>query len=199
VHRLGCACGRLGGEVDGSATFNRGSCYCKDCQAFAYFLGDAERVLDAHGGTDVVQTSPQAVRFTRGREHLACMRLTSAGLMRWYAACCNTPIGNTPSDYRLSFVGLIHCCLGDPERSLDASFGVSRMRVHTGSAWGEPKPHNRGLALAVVRLGAMMLRARLSGAYRDTPFFERAGAPVVVPKILSAEARAALMSSVARH
>lgn len=182
-----------------SAPVNRGICYCKDCQAFACFLGGAERILDARGGTDIVQTSPRAVRITSGREHLACLRLTADGLLRWYAACCNTPLGNTPPSYRLSFVGLIHCCLGDPARSLDASFGPSSMRVHTGSAWGEPKPRTRGVALAIARLGGAMLRARLSGAYRDTPFFDPDGVPIAAPNVLSAEAHAALMSSVARR
>jgi hypothetical protein len=199
VHRLECECGELSGEVDVTASCNRGICYCTDCQAFAYFLGAAERVLDARGGTDIVQTSPQAVRLIRGRQHVACVRLTSDGLMRWYAACCNTPIGNTPPNYRLSFVGLIHCCLSDLERSLDASFGPSRMRVHTGSAWDEPKPRGRGVVCAVVRLGSMMLRARLSGAYRDTPFFGPDGVPMVAPKVLSAEEHAAVMGLVARH
>jgi hypothetical protein len=33
------------------------------------------------------------------------------GLLRWYAACCKTPIGNTLPNFRASFVGLIHSCL----------------------------------------------------------------------------------------
>ncbi len=95
THRWHCRCGKLAGEVDVNTAVNRGICYCKDCQAFAYFLGAPERILDAQGGTDIVQTSPQALTFTAGREHLACMGLTPHGLMRWYAACCNTAIGNT--------------------------------------------------------------------------------------------------------
>ena len=113
-HRLQCECGRFQGRVDLIAVVNRGTCYCKDCQAFAYFLGRAERILDERGGSDIVQTSPQAVQFTRGAENLACVRLTPKGLMRWYARCCNTPIGNTLSNYRMSFVGLLHACLVDP-------------------------------------------------------------------------------------
>jgi hypothetical protein len=45
----------------------------------------------------------------------------------------------------------------------------------------------------------MMLRARLSGAYRDTPFFGADGVPTAAPQILSAEEHAAVMSSVARR
>ena len=198
-HRLQCQCGRLAGDVATTTLVNRGLCYCRDCQAFAFFLGHAERTLDDRGGTDIVQISPGAVRFTDGREHLACMRLTATGLLRWYAACCRTPIGNTAPDYRLSFVGLIDRCLDDPARSLDASFGPSNMRVHTGSAWGEPKLRQRGLAVAALRFARMLLRARLTGTYRDTPFFGRDGVPVVTPRVLSADERAAVMNSVARR
>ena len=72
THRWHCRCGKLAGEVDAGAVVNRGICYCKDCQAFAYFLGAPARILDARGGTDIVQTSPQALTFTAGREQLAC-------------------------------------------------------------------------------------------------------------------------------
>lgn len=198
-HRLRCGCGHVEGHVDLTATVNRGTCYCKDCQAFAYFLGHAEQILDERGGSDIVQTSPQAVQFTKGMEYLACIRLTPNGLMRWYARCCNTPIGNTLSNYRMSFVGLVHACLADPTHSLDESFGATRMRGYTQSAMGDPKPDAYGLLQAMVRLGGMMLKARLTGAYRRTPFFSRDGAPVVAPKILSPDELRAVMTAVSRH
>ena len=49
THRWHCRCGKLAGEVDVNTTVNRGICYCKDCQAFAYFLGapDAFSMLEA--------------------------------------------------------------------------------------------------------------------------------------------------------
>ena len=194
-HRLACTCGRLTGEVDAAVT-NRGVCYCKDCQAFAHFLGRADEILEARGGTDIVQTAPQALRFTGGLESLACVRLTRGGLMRWYAACCNTPIGNTSPNYRLSFVGLVHMCLVDPAQSLDEAFGESRMRVHTASALGDPKPVGSGVLQAALRLGAMMLQARFSGAYRRTPFFSGDGVPAVAPRVLTDEELRAVMAKV---
>jgi hypothetical protein len=193
-HRLRCACGHFEGRVELAAVVNRGTCYCKDCQAFAHFLGRPERILDELGGSDIVQTLPQAVQFTMGMEQLACVRLTPNGLMRWYARCCNTPIGNTLSNYQMSFVGLLHACLVDPAHSLDESFGPSRMRVHTQSAAGDPKPNARGVLGAAVRLGGMMLKARLTGAYRRTPFFSTAGVPVVTPKILDPDELLAVMA-----
>jgi hypothetical protein len=199
THGWRCRCGKLAGEVETGAVVNRGVCYCKDCQAFAYFLGASERILDDRGGTDIVQTSPQALTFTTGREHLACVRLTPRGLMRWYAACCNTAVGNTAPNYRLSFVGLIHDCLTNSSQALDASFGPALMRVNTQSAAGEPKPRSAGVFGAVVRLGGMMLRARVTGAYRHSPFFSADGAPIAQPKVLSVDELRAVMANVARH
>jgi Family of unknown function (DUF6151) len=199
THRWRCRCGKLAGEVDVNTTINRGICYCKDCQAFAYFLRAPERILDAQGGTDIVQTSPQALTFTAGREHLACMGLTPHGLMRWYAACCSTAIGNTTANYRLSFVGLIHDCLANSTQTLDASFGPVLMRVNTQSAAGEPKPSGPGVFGAALRLGGMMLKARITGAYRRTPFFSERGEPIARPKVLTADELRGVMADVARR
>jgi hypothetical protein len=198
MHRWHCRCGKLAGEVDAGAVVNRGICYCKDCQAFAYFLGAPARILDARGGTDIVQTSPQALTFTAGREQLECLRLTPRGLMRWYAACCNTAVGNTAPNYRLSFVGLIHDGLANSTQTLDGSFGPALMRVNTQSAAGKPKPKSAGTFGAVIRLGGMMLKARVNGAYRRTPFFSDDGAPTAQPKVLSADELRAVMADVAR-
>ncbi len=55
-----CSCAALRGTALGVSA-NRGNrvvCYCDDCQSFAYFLGRADQILDAHGGTDIFQTSP---------------------------------------------------------------------------------------------------------------------------------------------
>jgi hypothetical protein len=95
IHLLQCRCGTLKGHVSRSHVANRCVCYCRDCQAFAHFLGRADEILDASGGTDVIQTRAANVVFTEGKEALACMRLTPNGLLRWYSTCCNTPIGNT--------------------------------------------------------------------------------------------------------
>ncbi len=79
VRPIRCRCGKLQGEVDASASSAHGVCYCRDCRAFAYYLGPPEGMLDALGGTDVVAVQPRHVRFTQGTEHLACMSLTEKG------------------------------------------------------------------------------------------------------------------------
>lgn len=183
-HPIRCRCGALTGTLAAEAWTNRLICYCDDCQAFARQLERADDVLDSHGGSDIVQTGPSYVAFSAGQEHLACLRLTSRGLLRWYAACCRTPIGNTPANPRFAFVGLLHVALGDRAR-LDEAFGPPRMHVHTRFAQGDPRPD---AVISVPRIAAMMYRvaaARVSGRYRRTPFFDAAGAPLAAPEVVT--------------
>jgi Family of unknown function (DUF6151) len=196
-HPLQCSCGTLKGYVDTAKPVNRAVCYCKDCQAFAHFLGRASEILDSNGGTDVVQTLPAKVSFTQGREALACMRLSEKGLVRWYAKCCNTPIGNTAANFRLSFIGLIHNCLEAPSASLDDSFGLVRMLSFTKNAKTKINGSPFGMVPGILKILAMVLRARLNGAYKRTPFFLiDSGAPIVTPKILTMSEREAVYRDV---
>jgi hypothetical protein len=192
---MACRCGELKGEVSHPERANRGVCYCKDCRAFAHFLGDTGDILDEKGGTGVVATQPEHVRFTEGAEHLACVSLSANGLLRWYASCCNTPIGNTVRDYRVSFVTLVHTCLEKPPGSLEGSFGPVRMRVNTAGAKGEVASTPIATVLSVLGLMASMLRARFSGSYTRTPFFDPSTGAAVVPiKVLTAEERSRAMA-----
>jgi hypothetical protein len=196
-HPLQCTCGTLKGFVSHPERVNRVVCYCTDCQAFAHFLGSAGEILDANGGTDVIQTVPANVTFTEGQQVLACIRLTEKGLVRWYAKCCNTPLGNTLADYRISFIGLIHTCLKDPNRTLDESFGPVRIWSFTKGAKTPVKSRPIAMMAGMLRIMSMLIRARISGDYKRTPLFvPHTGAPVAAPKILSPSERAALFNLV---
>lgn len=190
---LRCACGKLQGEVEPGKVAARAVCYCKDCQAFARFLGRESELLAGAGGTEVASALPGAVRFTSGVEHLACMSLSPRGLYRWYAACCNTPIGNTPRAVTTPYIGLMRACLAAPPDTLDRQLGRARIMVETGSALGRVRPTPLRTAWAVARIGSMMLGARLTGAYRDNPFFQPgASQPLRRPRVLTIDERAAL-------
>lgn len=196
-HPLQCTCGSLKGIVSHPERVNRVVCYCRDCQAFAHFLGRAGEILDAKGGTDVIQTIPANVTFTQGQEALACMRLTDKGLMRWYARCCNTPIGNTLADFRISFIGLVHTCLEDPNRSLDDSFGPVRMWSFTKGAKVSVESRPLAMIAGILRFIPMLTGARISGDYKRTPLFSAdTGSPVVAPKVLSPSERDAVYAAV---
>lgn len=196
-HPLRCRCGTLKGYVSHPEKVSRGVCYCKDCQAFAHFLGRPRDILDEMGGTDVVATLPKYLTFTLGVEGLSCMSLTENGLLRWYASCCNTPIGNTPRDFKVSYVGLIHTCLEDPPGTLESSFGPVRLRVNTQHAKGKPKQMRISTIASVLRFMSAVIRARLDGSYKSTPFFAPdRGTPVVPPKVLTRSERERVMNAV---
>lgn len=188
-----CRCGKLQGTMDSKQVAARAVCYCKDCQAFARFLKAQGDVLDAAGGTEVAAARPSGLRFTDGLEHLACMSLSPRGIYRWYASCCNTPIGNTPRDPKVAYVGLVRTCLDEAPETLDRHLGRGRVTANTGSASAKVASTPLGMALAVAKIGSMIVAARLCGGYRDNPFFEAStGAPVRTPRVLTREERAAL-------
>jgi hypothetical protein len=164
-HRLQCRCGTLKGLIKLPGPVNRVVCYCRDCQAFAHYLGRPQDTLDVHGGSDVVQVLPANVTFTEGTSALACMRLAEKGLLRWYAKCCNTPIGNTLADYRISFIGLLHDCLTRTGQSLDESFGPVRARSFTAAAHGNVVSSKVAMAAAIARVARMVVQARVDGSY----------------------------------
>ena len=185
-HPLQCRCGAIKGYVFRPGMAKRAVCYCKDCQAFARFLKQADAVLDEHGGTAIVATVPNLVHFTQGLEALACMSLSNRGLLRWYASCCNTPIGNTSRDFKTPYVGLIESCLKSSSPSLQESFGPVRMVINTKSARGSVKSTLVSNLVALLGVMKSVIGARLSGAYKANPFFgTEAGTPVARPRELT--------------
>ena len=103
--------------------------------AFAEIAAHAG-VADENGGTVVVASLPRHVALSGGLESLACMSLAPRGLLRWYASCCNTPIGNTIRDFRYAHLGLVHDCLESAGTDLTRVFGPVRMRVNRQGAKG---------------------------------------------------------------
>src|SRR5512146_1569363 len=122
AHPLACRCGMVRGFASTEPPYNHVVCYCRDCQAFAHFLGRADEILDEHGGSEIVQMRTRNLTLSQGADRLACVRLTPNGPLRWYTSCCNTPIGNTALKPRISFVGLVAACL-EKDPPVARSFG----------------------------------------------------------------------------
>ena len=194
-----CACASVRGVLRAVSPsgVTRAVCYCDDCQAFAHHVGHADAVLDEYGGTSILQVSPSHLTITQGARHLACVRLTDGNLLRWYAACCGTPIGNTPGSYKFHFLGLIHVCLdlAALEVPVHTALGPVRVRAFRKFALGDKSVVIAlpGSILPFV-IGGMrrMLGALLTGAYKSTPFFDGSGVPVSEPRRLTEEERAQL-------
>jgi hypothetical protein len=192
---LRCRCGHVRGVASEVSSGFRFLCYCKDCQAFARFLERAD-VLDAAGGTDIFQMPPARVTLTAGAEALRCLRFSSK-VLRWYADCCRTPIGNTAADARFPVVAVIHCFMDHQAdgRSRDAVLGPALCRIYERSAVGPlpptaPPPPSLGI---FVRRASKLLGWWVRGLARPTPFFDdRTNAPCAVPRVLTPGERAAL-------
>lgn len=187
THRIQCTCGQVRGAIVQPRRAMRAVCYCRDCQTYAHLLRRADQVLDPAGGTDVIATPASNVVITAGREHLACVSLSPRGLLRWYAACCDTPVANTPRDWKLAYVGLVHTCLRQPE-PLERSFPQVEMRIYTKSAHGAV-PADTGLPgkLHFLRMVMRLTGMRLTGAYKSTPLFSASGEPVAPPRVAGSE------------
>ena len=188
-HPLRCHCGALQGRLAPAATSVRAICYCKDCQAFARFLG-TPGIVDGAGGTEVIASLPHRVAFTAGIDKLACMSLSERGLLRWYASCCNTPIGNTPRNPGVPYVGVIHDCLEGGATAIDDAFGKRCIAVNTKSALREVRSTPMASAAAVLALMTSAIGSRLRGTSRENPFF-RPGTrePIRPVRVLSAAER----------
>ena len=191
-HPLQCRCGTLKGYVSPPDMATRAVCYCRDCQAFAHFLERPDDlVLNELGGTEIVATLPRHVHFTQGVETLVCMSLSDHGLLRWYTSCCNTAIGNTPRDFKVSYVGLIHSCLAKRDPSLQDSFGPLRMVLQTKSAKGVVKATPIRSFLALLVIIKSVAAARISGSYKNNPFFlGNPAMPIKEPRVLTQAERA---------
>ena len=191
---LQCRCGSVRGVAAVSpSTGNHAVCYCDDCQAFAHFLGRANDVLDANGGTDIFQMSPAGLKLTAGVERVACIRLSSKGLLRWYASCCNTPIGNTMASSGVPFIGLIRAFAREPA---GAALGPIRARAFPHRAKGDqaaiPKDGSPAFVM-ILRIIGSILRWRLRGDHRRSPLFDATtGQPLATPRVLRDSERAEL-------
>ena len=171
-----CRCGKVAGRLTGVDP-NRGThvrCHCDDCRrANAHFGIPGTR----EEGVDLWQTTPDTVKIDEGATQLRLLRLSPKGLLRWYAGCCGTPLLNTLATPKMPFVGVIADRLADrtalgpviAEGFVEGEDGRSR-HVHGGRV--------------IRRLLRRALGARLSGRWKDTPFFDPAtGAPVAEAEI----------------
>jgi len=191
---LRCRCGEVRAVVRDPSpkTVNRVICYCDDCQAFAHQLGRSD-LLDANGGTDIVQVAPASLTFVQGQDRIAALRLSPKGLYRWHARCCNTPLGNTLSP-SLPFVGVIAQAFEADGQSADALFGRPVGAILGKFAIGDVPAKAKGISFSLlIRVLRLTLGWRLGGKVWPHPFFERGSrAPRYPIIVLSREQRDAL-------
>jgi hypothetical protein len=197
---LRCRCGTVRGVAHDVApgNVNHCFCYCDDCQAFAHYLGRADDVLDAHGGTEITQMSPASLAFTAGAAKIAAIRLTPKGLVRWYASCCDTPIGNTMAARGVPFIGVVHAFIDAPSDALGPIRGRGFAQSAKGGRAAVPKDGMPDLVM-VARVLVKLIRWRLRGDHKRSPLFDAAtGRPLAEPRVLKDAERADLKRRCAR-
>ncbi len=189
--KLSCRCGQVQGECNPARSYTRVTCYCADCRAFARWLG-GDGLLDAAGGSDIVAMAPDGLRFTQGLEQLACMSLGPRGLLRWYARCCRTPLGNVPRNPKLYYLGLPVPVIAEAEAAVTARFGAQgHTIISPESATAAVNPTRGALLAGTLRIVSKLASARLRGR-RNTLLFAVDGQPIHEPQVLTLEQRRGL-------
>jgi hypothetical protein len=177
-----CRCGEVRGRLANASprTVNRLICYCDDCQAYAHQLGRAD-LLDVRGGSDIVQVAPASLTFVQGQHRIAGLRLTPKGLFRWYACCCNTPVGNTLGP-AIPFVGIVAQAFDNGVQHPDDVFGSPIGAMMGKYAIGNPPAGSKGIGWSILaRALRMVLGWRVRGQTWPHPFFERETAAPIYP------------------
>lgn len=180
-----CNCGGLSGEITarGVDTGTHVVCFCPDCRAGQLYFGQPD---PAPGSVDIFQMSPDCIQITNGAGNLAVMRLGPKGLFRWYAKCCNAPLATTTSSPKFPFAGFDVKRIADPE-----PLGPVKTRANIRQPNGRSKQEN--VAPAVIGMIKRAISDRLSGRWKQTPFFDAAtGEPVAAPHVITLEERKAL-------
>jgi hypothetical protein len=193
---LSCDCGKVRGTLrDPSAL--RMVCHCLDCQTYAHHLDRAD-LLDAHGGSEVAQVSPASVAITEGWEHVRALSQSPKGAVRVYASCCNTPIANLSGDPRFPFVGLVTAFTEDGV-SRDDALGPVIARVQGKDACGDASTldaHDGNPPSVLARVVPRILWWRVTGAWKQSPFFDETHTLRVDREVMPRETRAALQERV---
>lgn len=180
--QFACSCGALSGRIHNLSpqTGVHVLCFCPDCRAGEVYLDQPD---PGTSGVDLVQVSPSDISINTGREHLGLLRLYPTGLLRWYATCCNTPMFTTVATPKIRLVGVRTQRLAQAEEA-----GRVRARAFVPKRGGKTR-HEHPMRMIwpfVVR----SLSGLISGAWRDTPFFDpETRKPVVEAKVLTKEER----------
>ena len=187
-----CDCGTVTGTL--RVTAGEGDhvvCHCTDCQNLTHHLDHAQ-LLDAHGGTPLYQTRCARMRIDTGREQLACLHLTDAPTLRWYAACCRTPLFNSFKNGKLPFITILTAAC-DPARR-EQIFGQPRGHLFTQDAIGDASHLPKmGTPTLMRRFFVRAMKDILSGDRRKAALFDaKTLEPVATPHRLTGEERQAL-------
>ncbi len=116
----------------------------------------------------------------RGTEHLRWMRLTEKGPLRWYASCCDTPMANTLASAKFPFASF-------QVNELEPKSALPPVRAHVnliGATAHVSAPKGSILPL-MLSLLAKVAKARITGRWRNNPFFDDNDKPIAAQQELT--------------
>lgn len=189
-----CDCGAVAGRIalpapiDGECIV----CHCSDCRDFVRLCGKADRMLDPLGGLALFNFRGSRLQIVQGRERMASLHMTDKPVLRWFAACCGTPLFNSFANNRVPFLDICIAATRNPEALADLRKGQRHLftKSATGDASNLPQTSPLGL---ILRTTPRLLKEIVSGARRRNPLFDAAThAPIAAPRRVSPEERAAL-------
>lgn len=173
-----CDCKKLRGTLLGVSPTNgtRAECYCHDCRATELYAGQPD---PGPGGVQLYQSVPDRVRFDEGFDQLAVFSLSDRGLLRWQARCCGAILFNTMRTAKVPFASFRTDRLQD-----DTPLGPIKARAFVRKPNGK-RGHDGGLKF-FWGFASRALSRRVTGLWKNTPFFHADGTPVrdihVVPE-----------------
>ncbi len=186
---LQCFCGAFKGnlQVGPNKRSFHVHCLCRDCQNFATFLKNEDKILDQHGASELFQTYPAYMKVTQGKENLTCIQFKENSLIRWYTSCCNAPVANTMPNARMPFIGLsVKLMNFSSEEDKAKAIGPVSMKAFGRSARGsKPKDaYDKFPKSFMPKVLKFMLLGFLGSKHKPSPFFKGKD-PVVKPKVLA--------------
>ncbi len=183
---LKCLCGSVKGSLDiVPKSYFHVHCLCCDCQRFASNLKNEANILDAHGGTELLQTYPAFMKITEGFDKIECMQFGEKGLYRWYASCCNMPLANTMRSPSTPFIGVpVKLMQFADEQEKNKIIGPVLMKAFGKYAIGEmPKDAHPKFPMSYIpKIVGFMIKGIITRKNKPSPFFTHDGKPIATPK-----------------
>ena len=183
-----CSCGSVQGTLRGvsTSTGSHIACFCADCRAAEVFAGQPDPAPEP---VTYFQTTPDRVRFDAGFDKLAVFSFGPKNLLRWQASCCGSPLFNTLRNPKIAFASIRTNTLDD-----QTAMGPVRATAFIPNPAGTPK--HKGMGRIVWALFSRIAAARITGRWKQTPFFDpETLAPVREVQVVDKDVRAEIKAS----
>ena len=156
---FGCRCGGVRGTADLAGGFHV-RCFCTSCAGTQRLAGAPD---PAGAGVPLVQIAPDRLRFERGADRMAPLKLFGRSkVLRWRATCCGDVLFSSALAPWVPIYGIMTRVVDAPEAA-----GPERARVYL------PGDRHEGLGRLARAFVARTGRALLRGAPRRDPLARR--------------------------